>query len=84
MADVRQVIATNHIVGEALQDAMQTVLCTLSTRLSSMEVKEQPVQVEVAASEADIDSCFQIIHYIEPNLSKDNIKKETLTQSEHL
>ena len=70
MTDIRQVIATEPLVGEALQDAMQTVLCTMSTRLSSMEIKEQPVQVEVAASEADIASCFQIIHYIELNLPK--------------
>ena len=84
MADVRQLIATNPLVGNSLQDAMQPVLCTLSNRLSSMEIKEEPVQVEAAASESDIASCFQIIHYIEPNLPRDNIKKETLTQSEHL
>ena len=84
MADVRQLIATNPLVGNSRQDAMQPVLCTLSNRLSSMEIKEEPVQVEAAASESDIASCFQIIHYIEPNLPRDNIKKETLTQSEHL
>jgi hypothetical protein len=84
MADVHQLITTNLLVGESLQDAMQPVLCTLSKRLSSMEIKEEPVQVEAAASEADITGCFQIIHYIGPNLPHDNIKKETLTQSEHL
>ena len=49
-----------------------------------MEIKEEPVQVEVAASEADIANCFKLIHYIEPGLPQENIKKETLTQNEHL
>lgn len=62
-------------MGESLQDAMQTVLHTLSKRLASMEIKKEPVQVKVAASEADIASCFRIIYYIEPNLPQGNIKR---------
>ena len=62
-------------MSESLQDAMQTVLCTLSKRLASKEIKEEPVQVEVVASEADIASCFCIIYYIEPNLPRDYIKR---------
>ena len=49
MADVHQLIATNPLGGNSLQDAMQPVLGTLSNRLSSMKIKEEPVQVEAAA-----------------------------------
>ena len=57
MADVhvRQVIATNPLVGLVSHYKM---LCRL---YSAVCQNTEPVQVKVAASEADIASCFQII-----------------------
>ena len=84
MDDVRQVIATNPAVGESLQDAMQNVICTLSTRLTSMEIKGERIQVEMAPGETELTQCFEWIHFIEPGLPQENIKKKTLMENEHL
>ena len=84
MAEVRQVIAANPVVGVALQDSLQQVLCTLAGRFTSMEIKEEKVQVEVAATKNELQQCFNLIHCIESTLSPDNITKETLAGTEHL
>ena len=73
MADICKLIATNPLVGKSLQDAMQTVPCQ-----NADPITEEPVQVKVAASEADIACCVHLY------LPQDNIKKETLTQSKQL
>ena len=44
---VRKVIAEHADVGEALHDAMQGVLSTLSKRIESMEIKGEPIQIEI-------------------------------------
>ena len=43
LPEVRKVIAEHADVGEALCDAMQGVLSTLSKRIGSMEIKAEPI-----------------------------------------
>lgn len=80
LSDVRQVISGNPAaVGESLQDAMQEVLCTLLGRLSSMEIKGEPVRVETAATKRELS---ELIHFIQPDLPSENLKNETLMEKE--
>ena len=78
LTDVRQVISGNPVVGESLQDAMQEVLCTLSGRFSSMEIKGEPVRVETAATERELSEFFELIYFIQPDLPSENLTKNTL------
>ena len=80
LTEVREVIARHPEVNKALVDSMQQVLCTLSQRLSSMEVKREPIGITQACSDNDMKLFWEQLSVIQPNLSYENMNKKVLSE----
>ena len=86
LAEVREVVARHPGFSEALLDSLQQVLCTLSQRFSSMEVKGEPVKVTQACTGVDMKQFWEQIFEIQPSLSYEKINKKVLSEpvNEHI
>ena len=78
LMEVRKVIARHPEVNKALVDSMQQVLCTLSQRFSSMEVKGEPIGITQACSDNDMKLFWEQLSVIQPNLSYENMNKSSV------
>lgn len=56
---------------------MSSVIARLAQRFIQMKLKKEPIQCANAASKEEIDDHFEILHFIEPSLSQDNLKVNT-------
>ena len=84
MAEVRELISAKPVIRGQLLDSMQGVLCTLSERFSSMQLKGEQIQVVTPASEEEISASFDRIRFVDPNLTPENLNRVTLSRSDHL
>ena len=80
LTEVREVLVRYPEVNKSLVDSMQQVLCTLSQRFSSMEVKGEPIGITQACSDNDMKQFWEQLFEIQPNLSYENINKKVLSE----
>lgn len=75
---------TEQEVKTLLRDAMQGVLCSMASRFSRMEIKEEAVGIASPALDGEISNHFEHTHFIEPNFSPDQLNQQTLEKSMNL
>ena len=84
LTEVCDVIEQIPSVGEALDDAMQEVIATLSSRFMSMEIKGEQIGVETTAMDKELSEMFDLIHFIESGLASEKITKDTIAKGERI
>ena len=78
LTELRAAIDKSPPLAVALRDSMSPVIARLAQRFTQMKLKEEPVLCANAASDEEIDQYFELVHFIEPSLSQDNLTVKAL------
>ena len=84
LTEVRELISEQPQVQPLLRDTMQGVLCTLSSRFISMQIKGEPIRTAPPASDDNITDQFVIARFVEPRLQQDNLNQKILSTATNL
>ena len=78
MKEVREAIHNHSELSGALRDSVAAPMIALTQRILALTLKDEKFAVHTAASDQEIDDFFTHIHFIEPRVSRDHLRKENL------
>ena len=84
LADIRAEVERNLSLIQELQDSISHPIITLTKCFTAMELKDEPFFAGVAATGEEIQAVFERVHFIDPDVTPDNLKSNVLQASRPL
>ena len=78
LTELQTVIEKSPALAVAMRDSMSPVIAQLAQRFTQMKLKEEPGKCATAVSDGEIDRHFELLHFIDPALSQNNLTAKAL------
>ena len=78
MKEVREVINSHRKLLSDLRDSMAPPMLAFSTRILALTIKEERFAIHSSASDPVVEEFFTHIHFIEPGLDRNHLRKADL------